>query len=115
MTIKSMSHARGMAMYATIMGYPECCIAEFITTFDDVTEHRKLMGTGYIPCAKCNARHTEQKLKETIEINRLYPLSFHVCTTGYHIKISDTVVDSLVNNEVENKIKRIIRKVKFVA
>lgn len=58
-------------------GYPECCIADFVRHIlkyregkADGREKRKLHGTGYVPCAKCN-RKSERTLIATIRKNRI--------------------------------------------
>lgn len=61
-----------------VFGYPDCCIGEFCadavlgTPRDDI---RKLHGTGYRPCLKCNDL-TIQQLKANIKKNRKFPAQF---------------------------------------
>ena len=51
-------------------GYPPCCIGEFVIHCIKNTykkrETRKLNGTGYVPCCKCNAKFTEKELIQNI-------------------------------------------------
>ena len=57
-------------------GYPECCIEAFLTEDFSIRPTRKLSGTGYIPCAKCNEKYTEEELTENINKNRECPTPF---------------------------------------
>lgn len=57
-------------------GYPKCCIMEFALWFGQIdNSHKKLWGTGYVPCAQCN-RKTEQQLIDAINLNRMCPYEF---------------------------------------
>lgn len=57
-------------------GYPQCCIIEFGANLGTVdNSHKKLWGTGYVPCDKCNTK-TEQQLIEEINLNRECPYEF---------------------------------------
>lgn len=55
-------------------GYPECCIEEFVK-LEHIGEVRKLHGTGYIPCKKCNEK-SEKELINTINAARNHCLPF---------------------------------------
>lgn len=61
--------------YGRDYGYPECCIDEFVMTRMDgmsylmLKHNRKLSGSGYIPCSKCNKK-TEQELIQEIAKRR---------------------------------------------
>jgi hypothetical protein len=53
------------------LGFPKCCVAEWINEIDLPShQRRKLDGTGYIPCRKCNEK-TEDELVSVINTNRL--------------------------------------------
>lgn len=60
-------------------GFPVCCVNEFVRFMVGhavlLRTERKLSGTGYIPCVKCNAK-TEQELIDTINANRSHPRPF---------------------------------------
>lgn len=55
-------------------GYPKCCISEFIYCIESRVIHlrktRKLSGTGYIPCSKCNSKYTVNELINNIDSKR---------------------------------------------
>lgn len=62
------------------LGYPECCVESFII---DVAlcrfltrPERKLSGTGFIPCAKCDECMTEEQLIKRINEARKHPTKF---------------------------------------
>ena len=63
-------------------GYPECCIADFLKrleTFQKTSKspkvHRKLNGSGYVPCAEC-AKLSRETLIANIETNRIHDQPF---------------------------------------
>lgn len=56
-------------------GYPECCIESFINLEHLGSPDRKLKGTGYVPCAKCDSK-TEVELIDIINSNRKAPRPF---------------------------------------
>lgn len=58
-------------------GFPKCCIDEFALLLDECEDrsNRKLDGTGYVPCEKCNEK-SEEELVSTIKSNRLYDVPF---------------------------------------
>ena len=58
-------HAMGM-----LFGYPSCCIRSFLEMRHLGGAPRKLAGTGYIPCAKCNEEYTAKQLIDNINANR---------------------------------------------
>lgn len=62
-------------------GYPKCCIAEFIefvlSRGTIKREKRKLNGSGYVPCAKCN-KLTKQQLIRNIQTNRKHNEPFPI-------------------------------------
>lgn len=62
------AHQLSWTLHGVFFGYPPCCIAEFVATFERT--HRKLNGTGYVPCKQCNARYTSQQLIERINLHR---------------------------------------------
>lgn len=69
-----------MEQFGLHLGYPECCVESFI---DDVVSggfltrgERKLSGTGFVPCAKCDECMTEEQLKNKINENRKHPTTF---------------------------------------
>lgn len=54
-----------------LFGYPNCCVDSFIQLKhlrDD--SPRKLNGTGFVPCARCNITKTEEQLIQEINSNR---------------------------------------------
>lgn len=53
-----------------LFGYPDCCIEAFITLNHLGSDARKLNGTGFIPCAKCNHTKTEEEMIYEINLNR---------------------------------------------
>ena len=59
-------------------GYPPCCIGDFILNAVSgayaTIPRRKLHGTGYVPCAKCD-KQTEDELIAIINSNRSAHLS----------------------------------------
>lgn len=61
-------------------GFPDCCVEEFIrdvgTNAGLTKRHRKLYGTGYIPCKKCNEHFSEQQLIANIQGARVHPVPF---------------------------------------
>lgn len=62
-------------------GYPKCCISEFVREvntifFDNGRLNRKLSGTGFIPCKKCNETKMEADLIQEINRNRHCPTEF---------------------------------------
>lgn len=62
-------------------GYPRCCIREYIRDNfsdykDDTRLGRKLIGTGYIPCSKCNSKYSTQELVDNINKNRMTSTNF---------------------------------------
>lgn len=70
---------RDMGAY---FGYPSCCVQEFVDFVKhlDSGKHidrglRKLTGTGYVPCVKCNEK-SEQDLLSEIAKNRAHPEPF---------------------------------------
>ena len=56
-------------------GFPRCCIEEFVLYAESGSylerETRKLSGTGYVPCTKCNQK-SEEELVKIINDNRLH-------------------------------------------
>lgn len=60
-------------------GYPDCCIKAFYAELNlspSIPKRtRKLWGTGYIPCERCNAL-TEQQLIDNINLRRVCPYPF---------------------------------------
>jgi len=59
-----------LALQGERFGYPDCCIAAFLANTHRGDRSRKLCGTGYVPCAACNARYTEQELVDHIKARR---------------------------------------------
>ena len=62
-------------VFGKYYGYPDCCIAEFESLGHIGKRDRKLTGTGYMPCEKCNKKSVNT-LKFIISINRICPISF---------------------------------------
>jgi hypothetical protein len=63
------------------LGYPECCIQDFLLRFDTYNPSvayvkRPLHGTGFVPCPICSATYTDEELIAKIEANRKCPLPF---------------------------------------
>jgi len=63
-------------------GYPPCCIADFIEYVlvyqkgqAPIRGQRKLTGTGYVPCPKCNEKSVAELLSY-IAANRQHPKPF---------------------------------------
>jgi hypothetical protein len=56
------------------LGFPDCCIDEFVNRRGHPGP-RKLLGTGYVPCASCNNK-TEHELVDQIDLNRKCPVPF---------------------------------------
>lgn len=49
------------------LGYPTCCIKAFVDLEHMLDpEKRKLTGTGFIPCARCNSNKTTMDLVNEI-------------------------------------------------
>lgn len=67
-----MSVARALGKY---FGYPKCCVEEFLK-FEHMQDVRKLYGTGFIPCKKCNETKSRRELKSEIARNRICPTPF---------------------------------------
>lgn len=57
-------------------GFPTCCVEAFNRLDHIGGSSLQLEGTGYIPCAQCNASKTEQELREAIAAKRLAPYKF---------------------------------------
>lgn len=53
-----------------LLGFPSCCIKEFITLDHVGGPKRKLTGTGYVPCESCNDLFSEEELISRIMENR---------------------------------------------
>ena len=51
------------------LGYPKCCIDEFIVAGWTNRQPRKFHGSGYVPCESCNEK-THEELEATINANR---------------------------------------------
>lgn len=68
------NHVVHWTMLGLQFGYPECCVGEFVIHAVKGTYEtrgtRKLNGTGYVPCIKCNELPEEQ-LIATIESRRM--------------------------------------------
>lgn len=62
-------------LFGCYFGFSECCVDSFSTLKHVGGPPRKLTGTGYIPCLKCNEK-SEAELVETINSNRLARLEF---------------------------------------
>lgn len=62
-------------VFGTFFGFPECCIKSFYTMEHIGGPGRKLTGTGYIPCLKCNEK-TEEELIAVISENRVCKTPF---------------------------------------
>ena len=56
-------------IFGKYFGFPDCCIESFYTLEHVGGPPRKLSGTGYIPCLKCNEK-TEEELIAAIQENR---------------------------------------------
>lgn len=56
-------------------GYPQCCIDSFRKLEHVFGESRKLTGTGYIPCLKCNKKSVENLIL-SIQKKRICSLPF---------------------------------------
>ena len=65
----------GFTDFGQYYGFPQCCIDDFGTRFRAPEEKRKLCGTGFIPCLKCNQK-SEAELIEIINANRKCPIPF---------------------------------------
>lgn len=74
-----MSNLYSLGLY---YGYPKCCIESFIRDKNSMgwlfRGERQLTGTGYIPCAECNARYTPNEMVKRINANRGCPKRFPV-------------------------------------
>lgn len=72
------------------LGYPKCCIDSFehdkLTGALMTREPRKCHGTGYIPCAACNAAHTEEQLVANISKARQADIPFPKFYFSVHYK-----------------------------
>lgn len=53
-----------------LFGYPQCCVDSFITLDHIWDGPRKLNGTGFIPCAHCNATKSTEELIQEINSKR---------------------------------------------
>ena len=84
-------------------GYPKCCIEEFIQQYESgeyITRgNRKLKGTGYIPCVKCN-NLSEAALKHEINSARLHwePFPKQGPDTYEFVDFSRMVADLYLNS-----------------
>ena len=73
------------------LGYPQCCIDEFVATYDnfedlsydDGRSQRKLFGSGFVPCVKCHETKTEQELVDEINANRTFLSPFPMNYVGH--------------------------------
>lgn len=63
---------RGARWYALgiLFGYPICCIQSFLMMEHLGQPLRKLNGTGFIPCHRCNEEKTEEELVAAINLAR---------------------------------------------
>lgn len=68
--------------FGRYFGYPDCCIMEFLEYMSTYSkgktprrEKRKLYGTGYVPCKKCNTK-SEEQLLANIDKNREHNKAF---------------------------------------
>ena len=54
------------------LGYPSCCVNEFIERHNQKINalHRKLYGTGYVPCKSCDLNYSEDELIANINKSR---------------------------------------------
>lgn len=54
------------------LGYPSCCVNEFIERHNQNVSapHRKLCGTGFVPCKSCDLNYTEDELIAIINQSR---------------------------------------------
>jgi len=118
-------HAKYLAIYGLLLGFPYCCISEFITTFKNSGEKRyswelrkpgekrKLYGTGFVPCSRCNARYTSEQLIEIIDSNRKYPIPFRSFVLKVNTEIDDEILENLASKDTIREMKKVLRKVKF--
>ncbi len=63
------------AIFGKWLGYPDCCIQDFIKLKPLNMPKRKLNGSGYIPCTICNEK-TEEALISAINGNRQCTIKF---------------------------------------
>lgn len=63
--------------FGRYFGFPECCIEDFLSRDSAPKESRKLRGTGYTPCLKCNEK-SEEELIDIINSNRQARTEFPV-------------------------------------
>lgn len=72
-------NTKSWSRWGVYLGYPSCCVDEFIQHITLGTSKtrpkRKLHGTGYVPCAKCNNKTTKELLI-TIASRRLCSTPF---------------------------------------
>ena len=94
------------------LGYPKYCVDAFVDTFDnfndelheDGRQHRKLFGTGCIPCIKCNESKTEQEFCDEIRKNRTFPSPFPMSVKG-HMWISEDLRNQIYAAMKEKALK----------
>ncbi len=89
--LEEIKTVQSYAQYGTILGFPQCCIKEFIAdccdndeskVFDSSRSNRKLHGTGYIPCKKCNSLYSTKILIKRMNALRLVPKKFQMELIG---------------------------------
>ena len=121
MQIEDIDSALEIAKYAVAMGYPSCCIREFIqTTYNEdgyKRKPRKLYGTGYIPCKRCNSKYSEKELFDNIAKKREWPVPLPECywIKGVH-KEGESVDDpnvKVISYSGTIRANQIIKKIKF--
>ena len=78
MKLHELDHVVKLYNYGSKMGYPKCCVSEFINRFDKngLNPNRNLNGSGYVPCYKCNAKYSGKELISNIEKNRTHNIKF---------------------------------------
>lgn len=55
-------------IFGRYYGFPQCCIDSFRTMKHVGGKPRKLTGTGYIPCLKCNEKSEEDLVAEITKL-----------------------------------------------
>jgi len=121
MQIENIYGAIWIAEYAVAMGYPSCCIKEFIQkNYNEdgyISEPRKLHSTGYVPCRKCNARYSKEELLNRIAERRECPIPFDKCCWIRGVHDEDYIPEdpevTEVSYEGNIRVNKIIRKIKF--
>jgi hypothetical protein len=95
-------------------GYPSCCTDEMLhhytrevqKEYGESNNHRKLIGTGFIPCSKCN-KMTIRQIEDKITLDRLSKARFP--SSNFKIELQELLRSDKIT-AVEKKLIQIAYK-----